>query len=73
MSSQKRNVSKVISEVIPEAMIEPQIEITALRFYPGNGDLGIKPWKEGEVRVLPKSIFDRLTQDMPSGWVIRML
>jgi len=52
---------------------EPQIQVTALRFFPGNGDIGIAPWKEGEIRILPKSQFDRLAEDMPHGWIIQML
>lgn len=58
---------------IPVENKEPQIQVTALRYYPGNGDIGIKPWKEGEVRILPKSQFDRLVEDMSHGWIIQML
>ena len=63
----KKNVEA--TENTPEIMVK----VKALRYFPGNGDLGIKPWKEGEERILTKSLLDRLLQDMPSSWEITLL
>lgn len=63
----KKHVEPI--EITPEIMVK----VKALRYFPGNGDLGIKPWKEYEERTLPKSLFDRLLQDRSSSWEITLL
>ena len=51
---------------------EIMLMVTAHRDYPGNGMLGILPWKSGETRTMSRSKFEKLLEDMPSGWVIRL-
>jgi len=57
----------------PKTQDDSLIEVMANSYYPGNGMIGIPAWSPGEKRILKKSVFDRLIQDKPSGWIIRLV
>ncbi len=64
-----KRIEKLESEQKTE---EPMLMVTAHRDYPGNGMIGVTPWKAGETRLMMMSKFEKLLEDMPSGWVIRL-